>query len=288
MLSPEIIKKIRCIEIHTRRLLSGLLVGDHSSARKGSGFDFDQIREYQMGDDVRFIDWNSSAKLNKLVVKQYIEERNRTVIIVVDISSSHFFSSADSSKSDVIAHVAAVLSLVADYGKDHASLILFSDEVELIIPPGTGQKHIRHIMQKLFTHIPRKKGTNLSAALKCLATMKQKNAIVFLISDFIDQDFKRSLQVVSRQYDLVAIRCLDTHEETFPSVGFLTVHDIETGEQCMLDTRSDSSSLSAFLKKRLSEQTTLFKQCGIYFFHVSPDKPFIGDIIRFFKRRMMY
>ena len=288
MLSPEIIKKIRLIEIHTKRLLSGILVGDHSSARRGSGFDFDQIREYQMGDDVRFIDWNSSAKMNKLLVKQYIEERNRTVIIVVDISSSHFFSSSNLSKSDVIANVAAVLSLVTDYGKDHASLILFSDEVELVIPPGTGQKHIRHIMQKLFTHKPKKRGTNISAALKCLATMKPKNAIVFLISDFIDQNFKRSLQVMSRQYDIVAIRCLDTNEITFPSVGFLTVHDIETDEQCLLDTRSDSSSLSAFLEQRLSGQVTLFKQCGIDYFQVSPDKPFIGDIIRFFRRRMMY
>jgi len=288
MLSPEIIKKIRLIEIHTKRLLSGLLVGDYSSARKGSGFDFDQIREYQMGDDVRFIDWNSSAKTGKLLVKQYIEERNRTVIIVVDISSSHFFSSADLSKSDVIAQVAAVLSLVADYGKDHASLILFADEVELVIPPGTGRKHIHHIMQNLFTHKPGTRGTNLSSALKCLATMKPKNAIVFLISDFIDQDFERSLQVVSKHYDLVAIRCLDANEKKFPSVGFLTVSDIETGEQCMLDTRRGSSDLSAFLERRLLEQSILFKKCGIDYLQVAPDKPFIGDIIRFFRRRMMY
>lgn len=287
MLSPEIIKKIRQIEIHTKRLLSGALIGDYNSARKGLGFEFDQIREYQMGDDVRFIDWNSTAKANKLLVKQYIEERNRTVVIAVDVSSSSFFSSVKLAKFDVMAQVAAVLALVADYGKDHASLVLFSDEVELVVPPKTGKKHIHQIMKCLFEHKSEKKKTNLAAVLKTLATMRSKDAIVFLISDFIDQDFECSLQVVAKKYDLVAIRCLDTNEQVFPNVGFLAIDDIETGQRLSLDTRR-KSKVGAFLRKRLLDQSTLFKKCGIDHLEIAPGKPFFGDIIRFFRRRMMY
>lgn len=179
MLSPEIITKIRQIEIHTRRLLSGMMVGDFNSAKKGSGFEFDQIRDYHMGDDVRFIDWKSTARSNKLLVKQYIEERNRTVVIVVDVSSSSLFSSVGAMKYDVMSHVAAVLALVADYGKDHASLVLFSDDVELVIPPRSGRKHIHTIMKHLFSLRVEHKKTNLGAVLKYLAGLPSKDAVVF-------------------------------------------------------------------------------------------------------------
>jgi len=289
MLSPEIIKKIRQIEIHTKRLLSGLLIGDYSSARKGSGFEFDQIREYQMGDDVRFIDWKSTARMGKLLFKQYIEERNRAVIVAVDVSSSSLFSSVKSTKSDVIAQVAAVLALVADYGKDHASLILFSDDVEVVVPPGTGRKHIHHIMEYLFSYQAKGRGTNISSALTCLAKMRTKNAVVFLISDFIDTGFEKPLRVAAKKYDLVAIRCLDENEQQFPNVGFLEIDDMETGSCFLLDTRtSNNSRVSNFLKKRVTEQSTLFKKYGIDYLEVTTDKPFFGDIVRFFRRRMMY
>ncbi|MCK5632813.1 DUF58 domain-containing protein [bacterium] len=289
MLSPEIIKKIKQIEIHIKRLLSGSHVGDYSSAKKGSGFEFDQIRDYQFGDDVRFIDWKSTAKSNKLLVKQYIEERNRSVIIAVDISSSHFFSSSHQKKSDIIAQIAAVLALVTDYGNDHAALLLFSDEIELVVPSSSGRKHIHCIMKHLFSYKPKSKKTDLNSVLKTLASMKHKDAIVFLISDFIDCNFEKLLRVVARQYDLVAIRCLDKNEQEFPHVGFLTVDDIETGQQIMIDTRKRSSSdISDFLSKRLADQTSLFKKCGVDVLNVFPEKPFISDIVKFFRRRMLY
>lgn len=287
MLSPEIVTKIRQIEIHTKRLLSGLLVGDFSSARKGSGFEFDQIRDYHMGDDVRFIDWKSTARSGKLLVKQYIEERDRTVIIVVDVSSSSLFSSAGVMKFDVMSQVAAVLALVADYGKDHASLVLFSDDVELVIPPQTGRKHIHGIMKHLFSHQLEHKTTNLSAVLKYLAGIGSKDAIVFFISDFIDSGYERFLQIAAKKYDFVAIRCLDTNEHAFPDVGFLTIDDIETGKQFVLDTR-DRAGISAFLHQRVVEQAAVFKRYGIDYLEITPNKPFIGDVIRFFRRRMMY
>jgi len=289
MLSPDIIKRIREIEIHTRRLLSGQLVGDNSSAQKGSGFEFDQIRDYQFGDDVRFIDWKGTARSGKLLFKQYIEERNRTVVIAVDVSASSFFSSVQSVKADVIAQVAAVLALIADYGKDHASLVLFSDDVECVVPPNRGRKHIHYIMEKLFTHKTEKKGTNIPSVLKHIASMHIKNAIVFLISDFIDTNFEKPLRIVAKKYDLVAIRCLDENEQSFPNVGFLTVTDMETGKEMLLDTRKKKKSgISDFLQDRVAQQENLFKKAGIDYLDVCPSKPFFGDIVRFFRRRMMY
>jgi len=289
MLQSDIIKRIREIEIHTKRLLSGQLVGDYSSAKKGSGFEFDQIREYQMGDDVRFIDWKGTARTGKLLFKQYIEERNRTVVIAVDISSSAFFSSARSLKADVMAEIAAVLALVSDYGKDHASLILFSDEVELVVPPSRGRKHIHYIMEKLFSVKTEKKQTKISSALRHIADMRIKNGILFLISDFIDADFKKSLRIVSKKMDVVAVRCLDENENVFPNVGFLTVDDIETGERILLDTRKrKNKNISRFLESRLADQSVMFKKSGVDCLDVCPGRPFIGDIVRFFRRRMIY
>ena len=287
MLSKEVIKKIRQVEIATKRLLSGSYVGDYSSAKKGAGFECDQIREYQLGDDVRFIDWKSSAKSNKLLVKQYIEERNRSVILAVDMSASSFYGSSKQIKFDVLSEIAAVLSLVADYGKDQASLLLFTDQVELFIPPGRGRKHIHKIMEKLFSFKPTHKKTNIDSALDRLAKLNRRDSIVFLLSDFVGDISPKKLSVVSRLYDLVAIRCVDKNEHMLPSVGFINVEDIETSEQVLLDTRG-SKQINKYLKKRLLEQENIFKKYGVDFLDVSPDKAFIGDIIVFFRRRMMY
>lgn len=289
MLSKEVLKKIRQVEIHTRRLLRGSLAGDSRSALKGSGFEFDQIREYQMGDDVRFIDWNSSARMNKLLVKQYIEERNRTVLVAVDVSASAFFSSSSVLKFDIFAQIAAVLTIVAAYGKDCVGLLLFSDEIELFIPPNRGAMHTHIILQKLFSYQPKNKKTDINVVLKRLAQLRRRDAVVFLISDFIADSFEIYLPVVSRLYDLIAISCSDKYEQKIPSVGLLPLEDIETGEQLIIDTRkSNQSSVALFLDKRLKEQRLLFKKYGIDVVEIVHHKPFIGDIIRFFRRRMVY
>jgi len=289
MISQEVIRKIRRIEIATRRLLSGSFVGDYSSAKKGSGFEFDQIRDYQQGDDVRFIDWKSSARSDKLLVKQYIEERNRTIILAVDISKSNLYSSSDSGKSDVLSQVAAVLALVADYGKDQTSLLLFSEDVELFIPPAKGRLHIHKIMEKLFSYKSNKNGTRIDSVLDRLARLRRKDSIVFLLSDFIDQISEKKLRIVSRIYDLVAIRCLDKNEATFPNVGFINMQDLETGEDLILDARTKKSlSLNAFLCDRLKKQNDIFRKNRVNYLEVCPDKSFISDIILFFRRRMMY
>lgn len=286
MISSDVLKKIKHIEIYTKRLLSGALVGDSRSAIKGSGLEFDQIREYQFGDDVRFIDWHASSRMNKVLVKQYIEERNRTILLAVDVSASQQFSSTASTKHDICAEIASVLALVADYGKDHVGLLLFSDQIECFIPVGAGRNHIRLIMEKLFSFKPKHVKTNINKALEYVAKLNRKDSLLFLISDFIDYDFEKKLGIASNMYDTVAIRCTDQNEHALPNVGFLTVQDTETQEQHLLDTRN--KGLSYALGKRIDDQNRLFKKCGVDILDIMINKPFAGELIRFFRRRMRY
>lgn len=289
VISDEVKRNIRQIEIYTRRLLTGSLVGDTRSAIKGTGYEFDQIREYSLGDDIRFIDWNASARMNTLLIKQYVEERSRTVFLAVDISKSEFFGSSAETKRDRAAQLASVLALVASYGNDRVGLLLFSDEVESFLPPGRGKFHIQNIMETLFTYEPKKERTSISAALAHLARLKVRDGVVFLVSDFIDSDFGTYLPLVSRKYDLIAVRSLDKLETHLPSVGFLTIEDIETGAEIEVDMRANGAGVIAqFLESRVLEQDKLFKKYGIDLLEIADNRPFIADVVRFFRRRMRY
>lgn len=288
-LSPDILKKIKHIEISTRRLLNSSLMGDTRSAIKGTGFEFDQIREYQMGDDIRSIDWSSSARMHKLLVKQYIEERNRTIIIALDVSASNKYTSTAVVRSDIMAQLASILALVGEMGKDSVGLLLFSDDVELYIRPNRGRSHSRMIMEKAFTHQARHRKTNIARALDYIAQQVKKDAMICFISDFIDEhDFAPSLKRIAHSHDLIALRCLDEREKQMSALGFLTIEDAETGTSCMLDLRSVHGAAQQFLHHRLEEQTMLFKKCGIDFTDIYLSRPFIGDIVRLFRYRMMY
>lgn len=289
MIHPEALKKIKQLEIATKRLLSGTLIGDDRSAVKGSGLEFDQIREYQLGDDVRFIDWNSSARMNKVLVKQYIEERNRTILLAVDVSGSQSYASDEHVKRDVLSNIAGIITLVADYGKDNVGLILFSNEIELCIPPGKGKKHTQIILEALFMHNPKQTLTDLNVPLAHIGKLKRKDTLLFLISDFIVDNFEQRLGGIVKNYDVIAIRCLDKNEQQFPQVGFLTVQDFETGEFVLLDTRKKSSSgINQFLESRRVEQDRIFKKYGVDSLTLANNKHFMGDLIRFFARRMRY
>jgi len=289
-ISPEIVLKIKQLEIFTRRLLNGSLVGDSRSAIKGTGFEFDQIREYNCGDDIRFIDWKASARNNKLLVKQYIEERSRTIILMVDVSQSSIFGSGVANKQERITELASVLALVAQHGKDHVALLLFADDVVDYIPPGSSLHHIHHIMEKLLTFKPQQSQTDISKSLKYLLSVKKSDAIVFLISDFIDDSLDTYLAQAARKYDLIAVRCLDTNEKVMPAVGFITVEDLETGELVELDIRSrGGNGIKKFLAARVDEQNKLFKRSGVDLFDVSPERTdYLADMVIFFRRRMMY
>lgn len=292
MVSQDLLKKIRHIEIQTRRLLNGTLVGDSRSAIKGSGFELDQIREYQMGDDIRFIDWSSSLRMQKLLVKQYFEERNRTIILVLDRSSSGLFSSGSTVKADIMGQIASVLALVADYGKDAVGLLLFSDTIELFVPPAKGRAHVHALMQKVLTPPAAHKKTDMLGALRYLAALSVTNAMVFLISDCIDHEspqLEKVYKVVAKKYDFTVVRCLDSLEEQLPVLGLLTLEDPENGQECTITLQHKGvHDVQHFLHQRLQWQRSLFKKYTMGHLDIAIHKPFMGDLIKFFRKRMMY
>lgn len=288
-LSPTVLKTIKQIEITTRRMLNGSLVGDSRSALKGSGLEFDQIREYQQGDDVRFVDWRATARADKLLVKQYIEERNRTVLIAVDCSASSLYGSGALSRYDLMAQVASVLALAADYGKDQTALMLFTDEVELFIPAGKGHSHVRSIMEALFTHKARGVKTSLRAVFERAAQLKRSDTIFFLLSDFIDEAYDTEMAALARRYDIVAVQCRDARERTFPLCGFVAVKDSESGQEIIFDTRGKQGVLlNSFLRDRDVALKRLFKKLRIDSLELSSDEEFWRTLITFFRRRMSY
>jgi uncharacterized protein (DUF58 family) len=286
-ISPDIAQKIKEIEISTKRLISGALAGENRSPLKGSGFDFDQIREYSVGDDVRFIDWNASARMNSLLIKEYVEERSRAIIVAVDVSGTSFFSSAQPVRREIAAQIASALALVAEHNNDRVGLLLFANEVELYIPPCQGKTHVRTIINHLFTYSPGSSGTQFQAVLQQLAKIKRKDTVVFWISDFIGTVSSKYVRLVSRMYDVVAIRCLDQYEMALPSVGFITVTDIETGATCVIDTRrARNMEIKQFLSSRVTDQNKEFKRAGVDVVDVMIGRPFIDYIIIFFKKRL--
>lgn len=288
MILAEIKKKIRQIQIRTRFAVNGSLVGNFNSFLKGTGHEFDQIREYQPGDDIRFVDWNSSARMNKLLVRQYFEEKNRNIIIMVDISGSLFFSCDDQYKFDLVAQVASVLTLVAQYGKDNVGLVFFSDQIDEVIPPASGKIHEMNLMKKLFEIEPTKKLTNLNIALEFAAKKIKRNSIVFLLSDFIDSDnYEKNLRAVTKKCDLIFIKCIDKNEEIFPEIGLINVQDVETGEMLLFNSYKNKNFINNELKSIMDQQNKIFKKYKINLLNLNK-KDFLVELVCFFKRIMSY
>ena len=281
-LSKDILQKIRLLEIHTRRLLSGTHIGEHASAKKGIGLEFDQMREYQPGDDVRFIDWKASARANKMLVKEFFEERDRTIMLLVDQSLSTQYGSTEQLKADTIAEVAGTLALLTQYSKDKIGALLFSDKVHTVIPPKRGAKHTHRLIEQLFTH--KKEGNAcLEQACSYLMKVQKKGAIVFIISDFLDTNYATSIKMAGHKHDVVAMRCLDRYERVMPSLG--TVPVTENKNHRFL------SFSNAALQKQLTEHHEMVKKTlsrvGVEFFEITPSKPFMSDLIAFFRRRLL-
>lgn len=286
MLSSDNAHKIKQLEMYTRRLLMSNVVGDSRAAVKGAGFEFDQIREYAFGDDIRFIDWHASSRMNKLLVKQYMQENSRTIYLLVDCSMSSMFGSAGVTRHDLIAQIASVLTLAGVYAKDQVGLLLFAQNVEQVILPRRGMRHARMIMNTVFDYTSEHRTTSLQTALDYLLHIPGRDALVFIISDFIDEGFERSLRHVGKKHDCIAIRCLDMREQEMPASGLLMLEDSETGALHMIDARNNQPMHTA-LQQRLIEQNKLFAACGVDRIDIMMHKPFIGDLIRFFKYRMM-
>lgn len=285
--SAELLNQIKVIKIFTKRLMNSSLAGDYLSAFKGSGLEFDQIREYQIGDDIRSIDWNSSAKMNKIMIKQLIEERDRTVILAIDISASCGFSSKKELKKEIIAKVAAILTFIASESKDKIGAVFFSDKIEKWIPPARGRAHIGRILKEIFTLKSNGKKTDLEGALSFLVGLKKRNAIVFMLSDWIDdiESYSNILKVVGCEYDLVPIRFLDEKEIEFPDVGLIDMQDFETDEIFTIDTKK-SKDINLFLSKRYLEQKALFQKNKIDSLDLVIGKSFVTPMINFFRQRI--
>lgn len=287
-LSHDVLTHIKNLELHTRRLLRGSLIGTTRSKVKGAGFEFDQIRDYQVGDDVRCIDWKSSARMNKPLIKQYVEERTKTILIAVDISSSSCAGSDAYDKWMAHADIATILALVAGYCNDMVGLILFSDVIELYIPPARGRNKAHFLIQKLFEQktVEHKK-TNMSTLLHYVAGLNKKNSLLVIISDFIDELSGKDLGIAGQIYDAIAIRCLTPQERSLDACGFLTMNDIETGFKQLIDTRSCKiAHINAFLKKRIEDQSKLFARNRIDVLDIEKGVDYFSDLVAFFQKRM--
>lgn len=278
--------KIKKLTIYTKRLTQSSLTGDYLSAFKGSGLEFDQLREYLVGDDIRFIDWKSSAKMNKMMIKQFVEERDRVIILAIDISSSDFYSSGSELRRETIAQISAALTFVATHNKDKVGALFFSDQVEKWIPPKKGRAHFGKIIETLFSieQETKEKKTNIAEAFRFLMRLKKRNAILFMISDWIDEteSYKKLLKIANVKFDLVGIRILDSCEQKIPNFGLLKIKDPETSETTTIDTKTN---INTFLNRRKIEQEKLFKRQKIDLLDLTIGQPFINKMIKFFHQR---
>jgi len=287
----DILKKIRRIELKTRGMVAETFSGQYRSVFKGRGMNFEEVRQYQPGDEVRSIDWNVTAKFSEIhgdaYVKKFTEERELTVMLVVDVSASGDFGSVHLSKRELAAEVACLFAFSAIRNNDKVGLILFSDHVELFIPPKKGRLHTLRLIREILYFEPKGRGTQPAVALRYMNQVLHRRSVVFLISDFQAPDFSRELSVSSRRHDLIAIPIIDPREEELPDVGLLTLEDAETGEQIEVDT-SDSSTRAAYLnlvEKRRNEFLKELRRQRIDSISLSTDRDYLPALRGFFEQR---
>ena len=288
METSELLKKVRKIEIKTRGLSAQLFAGEYHSAFKGSGMAFSEVRNYTHGDEIRKIDWNVTARFNTPFIKVFEEEREMTVILLVDVSKSESFGTQQQLKREVITEICAVLSFSAIQNNDKIGIIFFSDQVEKFIPPKKGKGHILRIISELLTFEPTGNGTNIDGALKFLTNAIKKKSTAFILSDFIDDnDFNHALKITNKKHDLVALRIFDERENTLPNIGLVPMKDAESGKVRMIDT-SDKNIRDTYLQNALSFQKELevqFKKAGIDFTHIASGESYVKPLMNLFKKR---
>lgn len=286
-LPPELLKKVKLLEISTRRKVNNLFLGEYHSAFKGQGMTFSEFREYVPGDDVRTIAWPLTARTGKVYIKKHDEEREMTVILAVDVSGSQDFGSKQYFKGEVAAHVAALLSFAAVSNKDAVGLLLFSDQVELYVPPKKGRGQVMRILRDLYYHKPASRGTNISAALDHLYGALKKKAHIFVISDFLDQQFEGSLRRLSRKHDTAAVVLQDKLEVDIPALGLVDFEDPETGETVCVDTSSPvfRKEYKHYLDELSARRETELRRAQVDLIPVRTDEDLITPLLNFFQRR---
>ena len=293
MIPKEILKKVKRIEIATRGLVNEVFSGEYHSVFKGRGMEFAEVREYQLGDDIRNIDWNVTARVGHPYIKVFDEERELTVMLLVDVSSSGNFGTTNQMKGEVAAELCAVLAFSAIKNNDKVGLIIFSDKIEKFIPPRKGKQHVLRVIREILFFKPEESKTDLNVSLEYLSRVIKRRSIVFLVSDFLTEDYEKSLQVANKKHDIIAINILDPREIEMPSVGFIELEDAETGETVIVDT-SNSSIRSSFYsqsKEERDKREKFFKSIGVDNINIHTDQSYVEPITRFFRmraKRMMY
>jgi uncharacterized protein (DUF58 family) len=285
--TAELLKKVRKIEIKTRGLSNQVFSGQYHSAFKGKGMAFSEVREYQFGDDIRSIDWNVTARFNHPFVKIYEEERELTVMLLIDVSASNEFGSRRQLKSELMTEIAGVLSFSAIFNNDKVGVIFFSNKIEKFIPPQKGTAHILRIIRELLNFKPDNNGTDISEALRYLTNVIKKRCIAFVISDFIDSNFQDAFKIANKKHDIIAIRLYDERETALPDIGLVRFKDSESGKTLLIDT--SSSTARNFYQRQWNEKTEQFKnqlvKSGIDLVTISTDQDYIKPLINLFKKR---
>jgi uncharacterized protein (DUF58 family) len=287
MIAEEILKKVRRIEIISKKSSQEIFAGEYHSAFKGRGMEFSEVREYVEGDDIRFIDWNVSSRMGKFYVKQFVEERELTVILAIDLSASLNFFSKSKSKKEIAAEISAIIAFTASLNNDKVGLLIFTDQVERFIPPKKGKTHILRIIREILEFKPKSKKTSIDNGLVYLNKVIKKKAILFLLSDFIDQDFQQSLKIASQKHDLIAVNIFDHREITLPKTGIFILKDQETGEEFLVDFASKKTR-DAFIKDFRENENQLlesFKKYGVDSITIDSEKDYEKPLFDFFMER---
>ena len=285
--TKEILKKVRILEIKSKKLTSDLFTGEYHSAFKGKGMSFKEVREYYAGDDIRFIDWNVSARFGHPFSKVFEEERELTVMLLIDVSASSLFGTVYATKKDFMTEIAAVLAFSAVNNGDKIGVIFYSDKIEKYIPPKKGKQHALFIVRELLTYEPKKKGTRLSTALQYFNNTTKQKSIAFVLSDFIDANYGDALRVAANKHDIVGIKIYDRMDRQLPPVGLLRIEDAETGRQRWVDT------YSSFVRHEYQKEffritdycIDIFKKAGADLLHVRTDEDYVRVLQRFFISR---
>ncbi|MEK9629789.1 MAG: DUF58 domain-containing protein [Nitrospinota bacterium] len=286
-LSPELLQRIKSIQVKTNYMVNDIMAGEYVSAFKGRGMEFSEVREYQPGDDVRLIDWNVTARMNQPFIKEFIEERELTLMLLVDVSSSGSFGSDQKFKNEIAAEVASILAFAAIKNNDKIGLIIFSDKIEHYIPPKKGKGHIWNIIRTILSFKPEGKGTNLSLPLEYLLKIQKKKATTFLISDFQDENYESQLKLAQQRFDLIAINIVDPREESLPDVGMLLLEDSETGKKILVNTHDKEirKKHEAICIKKRQDPKIFLHSLGIDNIYFLKKKYLTYPIIKYFKFR---
>jgi len=288
MIPAEILKKVRLIEIKTRHIVNNIFGGEYHSAFKGMGMEFAEVREYYPGDDIRAIDWNVTARTGKPFIKKYDEERELTVMLIVDVSASGFFGTGESLKSDIMIELASILSFSAIKNNDKVGLLLFSDKIEEFIPPKKGKSHVLRVIREMIYHKAKDRKTDISIALEHIQKVLKRKSIIFLLSDFWDDSYQQTMKLINKKHDLINIQILDKAEIAIPKLGMVKFHDAETQKSAWIDTNNKQvqNISTKYIQNKNKVIKEFCKRNKIDFISIDTAEGYLNPLEQFFSTRM--